>query len=344
MPPNALVVVGASAGGVEALRALVAGLPGDLPAAVLVVLHIPRQGPSALPGILTRAGALRAAAAVHGERLRGERIFVAPADHHMLVFDTRIALSRGPAENGHRPAVDPLFRSAAHAWGPRTIAVVLSGARDDGTAGADDVVQLGGRLLVQDPRDALHDSMPRSVLTHVKTDGVYPAAELGRAVTELVAAVAETDAAPVATDTDAPGVPVDTDAPLEDVDLGAGAVSLPSVGLACPDCGGGLFELPGEPTPRYRCWVGHVWSPGSLLDAQGVAFEKALWVALRGLDEKAELARRMADASQRRGRHRSADRFEEASREAQHAGRVLRGLIARLAAAGTPAEEPEQAG
>jgi two-component system, chemotaxis family, protein-glutamate methylesterase/glutaminase len=189
VPPKALVVVGASAGGVEALRALVAGLPPDLDAAVLVVLHIPRSGPSALPTILNRAGPLPATHATDGEPLRAGHIYVAPSDHHLLVLDHRGQLSRGPAENGHRPAVNPLFRSAARAGGPRTIAVVLSGSRDDGTSGAAVVAEQGGRLFVQDPDDALYPSMPRSVIENVGADRICTAAALGPAIAETVAAL-----------------------------------------------------------------------------------------------------------------------------------------------------------
>jgi two-component system chemotaxis response regulator CheB len=170
-----VVAIGASAGGVEALRAVVAGLPPELPAAVLVVLHIPRHSPSALPGILDRSGPLPAGA-----------IYVAPADHHLLLRDGHLQLSVGPMENGHRPAIDPLFRSAARAYGPGAIGVVLSGSRDDGAAGLAVIVERGGQAIVQEPDEALHRSMPAHALEQVAAPQVLPAAKIGALLGELV--------------------------------------------------------------------------------------------------------------------------------------------------------------
>ncbi len=327
MPHVPLVVVGASAGGVEALRALVAGLPVDLDAAVLVVLHIPRTGPSALPNILGRAGALPVTHAVDGEELRPGHIYVAPADHHLLVLSGRVRLSRGASENGHRPAVDPLFRSAARAAGARTVAVVLSGSRDDGTAGAAAVAEHGGCVLVQDPDDALHGSMPRSVIDHVEVDGVVPVAKLGAAVAEAVRAAQAPPADPPAPSGDLAAVETAM-ANLED--LNAAEFAKHPAGLACPSCGGALFDIAGEPTPRYRCWVGHAWSPQSLLDEQADAFESALWMALRSLEEKTSLARRMAAAAEQRHMPAPVPRLRQIGDEAEHAAQLIRDLIRRL--------------
>ena len=326
MSIRAVVVVGASAGGVEALRAFVAGLSPGLPAAVLVVLHVPRDSPSALPLILARSGPLPASHAVDGESLTAGRIRVAPVDHHMLVLDNHVRLSRGPAENGHRPAIDPLFRSAARALGAGVIAVVLSGARDDGTAGMASVISRGGVGLVQDPDDALHPSMPRNALEHVAVEHVLPAIHLGKAVSDLVMERARAEHG-AGYD---PLLEAETAMASMD-DLTTDETGARPSGLACPACHGVLFELPGAPQPRYRCRVGHAWSPESLLDEQAEALEGALWMALRALEEKAALSQRMAVSARHRGTTSTARRLEEASSEADQASDLIRDLIPRLA-------------
>ncbi|MGH4026789.1 MAG: chemotaxis protein CheB [Pseudonocardiaceae bacterium] len=283
-----LVVVGASAGGVEALRAMVQGLPADLNAAILVVLHIPPGAPSALANILARSGALPARTAQDGERITLGHIYVAPSDRHMLVRERRIALSSGPAENGHRPAIDPLFRSAAQYCGPRVIGVVLSGARDDGTAGLAAVVERGGIPIVQDPDTALHRSMPCAAMENLAIEHVLPPAKIGRLVAELVMR-----------DRAGPDLPADGLRAAETTVAELGTVADGRLwdrpaGLSCPSCHGAMFELDGAPSPRYRCRVGHAWSPESLLIAQRESVDATLWTALRALEEWALLSRQLA--------------------------------------------------
>src|SRR5947208_13245405 len=180
-----IVTVAASAGGLEPLRTLLAGLPADLPASVLIVLHIPATGGRTLPRILDRAGVLPAAAAVDGEQLQAGRVYVAPPDLHLLVVDGRVRTSRGPRQNGVRPSADPLFRSAALYGGPRTIGVVLSGSLDDAALGAATVEQQGGRVIVQDPADAAYGSMPRCALATTRHPEIRPASAIAGLLVQL---------------------------------------------------------------------------------------------------------------------------------------------------------------
>ncbi|MEV7623692.1 chemotaxis protein CheB [Actinoplanes sp. NPDC089786] len=330
-----VVAVGASAGGVEALRALVGGLPPNYPGAVLVVLHVPRDAPSALPGILSRSGPLPAATAVDGEHLRGGRIYVAPNDHHLLLLDGHIRLTRGPAENGHRPAVDPLFRSVARAVGPRAVGVVLSGSRDDGAAGLSSIVGRGGTAVVQDPDDALYPWMPRAALAEVDTEHVESAAKLGG----LIAGITAMDLPE-----NTPARPSDAmlDAEVSMSELGpltSDELALPPSGYGCPSCGGALFQIDVDPTPRYRCRVGHAWSPESLLDEQAIALEGALWMALRALEEKSALSRRLAGRDQRR-HGSSGDRFRRIAADAEAAGRTIRQLISQVGSSLPATDDP----
>jgi two-component system, chemotaxis family, protein-glutamate methylesterase/glutaminase len=326
MPSRDVVVVGASAGGVEALRALVGGLPPDLPAAVLVVLHMPRFSPSALPLILHRAGPLPAAAAVDGQPLARGRVYVSAVDHHLLILDGRVRLSTGPLENGHRPAIDPLFRSAARAYGSRVVGVVLSGARDDGAAGLAAIVGAGGVAVVQDPADALHASMPRVALEHTTVDHVVPAGKMGPLIAELVQAAADIDRDdPDDSELLTAEVAMANHAPLSTDEL-----NVPAAGYGCPNCGGALFEIHSRPVPRFRCRVGHAWSPDSLLEEQAIALEGALWMALRTLEEKKALSQRMASTGFERRLPGTTRRYRMLADDAQRAVDLIRDVIARL--------------
>ena len=249
MPKRDVVVVGASAGGVECLEQLVAGLPPDFPAAMLVVLHVPPSGASALPQILSRAGPLPAKQAEDGDLLQPGRILVAAPNRHLIVYDGRVTLSNGPRENGHRPAVDVLFRTAARVLGPRVIGVILSGALDDGTTGMVAIRLRGGTCVVQNPDEALHGSMPRSAMMSVDVQHVLPVAKIAGLLAEL----AQED---VALSGEDPPDPMNTEAAMADMDLEriihAGPPGRPS-GLTCPDCNGTLYELEEGGLRRYRC-------------------------------------------------------------------------------------------
>jgi two-component system chemotaxis response regulator CheB len=183
--PRDVVVVGASAGGVEALRAMVAGFPADLPVSVLVVLHMPTGGTSALPAILSRSGPLPASPAQNGELLEHRRVYVGRPNHHLLVINGAIALSHGPTENGHRPAINALFRSAAVTHGAAVTGVLLSGVLDDGVAGLLAIAGRGGCVVVQNPADALYPGMPEKALRSLTPDHVAPATEIGQVLAKI---------------------------------------------------------------------------------------------------------------------------------------------------------------
>lgn len=321
-----LVVVGASAGGVEALRLLVAALPRDLPAAVVVVLHMPAGGTSALPAILDRSGPLPARTAEDGANLRNAHIYVARPDHHVIVQDGVLRLSKGPTENSHRPAVNTLFRSAALARGPAVIGVVLSGALDDGTAGMAAIKNRGGTTVVQDPEDAVYPGMPHSVLQHVQVDHVLPIVQIGPLLARLAGKHADTVAPQPASETLRMEVAVSRD------DAGAAFGDITQIGsptfLTCPDCAGSLVEIPGEGV-QYRCLVGHAWTADALMNAYGGTLERAMWMALRTLEEKASLAHRMVGVSRGAGRDLVAERYVRQEEEALAAADILRKYLLR---------------
>jgi two-component system chemotaxis response regulator CheB len=289
MPARDLIVVGASAGGVEALETLVAGLPADLPAAVIVVLHLAPGTPSVLPRILARAGPLPAVHARDGEPYETGRIYVAPPDHHLLVRDGRLRLIGGARENLHRPAVDPLFRSAAVARGPRVIGVVLTGALDDGTAGLSAVKRCGGVAVVQDPRDASYPSMPANALKNVAVDHCIPVSEMAGLLARLAGEAVTGPAPPAPAAIQAEDCMIERQQDDEQVLDEIGSRST----ITCPECSGTLWELSDDPV-QFRCHVGHAYSPRTLMAQHTRRLEDALWAAIRSFEESASLSERVA--------------------------------------------------
>jgi two-component system chemotaxis response regulator CheB len=288
-----VVAIGASAGGVEALSLLVAGLPADLDAAVFVVLHIPAHTTSQLPAILQRCSRLPVRAAVDREPLVGGQILVAPADRHMLVEPDCVRVTRGPRENRHRPSVDALFRSVSVAYGPRAIGVVLSGMLDDGTAGLWAIKNSGGRALVQDPASAQYPSMPESAIRHVAVDAVRPLESLGAEIVRLVGERVPAAAAP------APAhLGIENLIALEGNGLQAGVMSLGKVSaFTCPDCHGVLVQIEEGKVVRFRCHTGHAFSFKTLLAEVNEAIDNGLWDTLRAIEERILLLGQMAEAA-----------------------------------------------
>ena len=321
-----LVVVGASAGGVEALTTLAAGLPADLDAAICVVLHLYAGAESRLADILARAGALPATQVRGSEPLVRGRIYVAPPDRHLMVQGQRALLGRGAHENGLRPSIDVLFRSAALSYGRRTIAVVLSGARDDGVAGASAIGAHGGCVLVQSPDDALFPSMPSETVSRDHPDRVLPLAELAAAVTTAARRLSEE--VPMS-DNGGDEMNLETEYATLDPDaIGReGPPGKPSA-FGCPACGGVLWEVDDEDLLRFRCRVGHAYTADGAVEAQGESVEAALWTALRALQERAHLSERLAARVGSAGANQSRARFEASAREAREHAELIRRLLA----------------
>jgi two-component system, chemotaxis family, protein-glutamate methylesterase/glutaminase len=320
---NRLIVIGASAGGVEALKELVTYLPADLTACILVVLHVPPHSASMLPAILSRSGQLPAIHPKDGQTFEQGYIFVAPPDKHMLVKDGYLSLVRGPHENGHRPAVDPLFRTAARVYSNDVIGVVLSGALDDGTAGLAVIKQRGGITIAQDPQEALYAGMPSSAIENVQVDYVLSLREIALKLSELA------QSKPIRLDTSVSSK-IEYETEVEEFDMAAiedgNRPGVPS-SFVCPDCGGTLWEIVEGDVLRYRCHVGHAFSVETLRSEQAEALETALWVALRSLEDSATLAHRLTERSRSRNHIRAAERFEDEAQKAEQSARIIRDVL-----------------
>jgi two-component system chemotaxis response regulator CheB len=324
MPGHDIIVIGASSGGVEVLTSLVSRLPETLPAAIFIVLHVRPDVPSLLPAILNRVGALPAAHAVDGEPIRTGRIYVAPPGKQIYLHKRRVGVELGPRENMHRPAIDPLFRTAAHHHGSRVIGVIASGALDDGTAGLQAVKEAGGIAVVQDPADAVCASMPAHAMARVAVDHCVKAVDLPALLVHLVGMPTPDPVARLQ-------VPLET---YEEVvsTLERAATGPPigvESGLTCPECSGILRELREGDVLRFRCRVGHAYTSQTMLEAQGEAVEKALWTAVRSLEERSILIAKLAENARAHGHDGIAALFDDRSMAFSHDVQMLRALIGR---------------
>ncbi|BAY12549.1 chemotaxis protein CheB [Calothrix sp. NIES-2098] len=314
-----LIVVGASAGGVEALTYLVKQLPTDFNAAVMVVLHVHSQSPPILAEILNSAGKLPASTAQNGEAIEKGRIYVAPPEYHLRLQPGYLQLTKGPKENHHRPAIDPLFRSAARAYGRRAIAVLLTGMLDDGTAGLMAVKMRGGVAVVQDPDDAMYSGMPRSALENVEEiDYILPLSEIPSILVTLVNTPTEKPRqSKLESDT--------AQSNMEAEDSGA-LVGQPST-YTCPDCGGVLWEIEEGKMLHFKCHTGHAFGAETLMALQSEVFEEALWSAVRALQEKAMLSERMASRMRYRNLELAAQQMEQEAEAAKQRSLIIREVL-----------------
>jgi two-component system chemotaxis response regulator CheB len=329
-----IIVIGTSAGGIEALRALASAFPKDFSASIFAVLHTSPNSPGVLSSILDRAGPLPAICVSRTEVIRPGRIYVPAPDHHLLVQPGMARATRGPKENRFRPAVDPLFRSAAQSYGPRVVGVILTGGLDDGTAGLAAVKKLGGTAIVQDPTDAMFPSMPLNALKHVRADHCVPLADIPALLMKLTTErVQQKGALPVPEQ-----IRIEVDIAKEDNALEAGIMKLgePSI-YACPECHGVLLKIKAEDKaqPRFRCHTGHAYSIESLLSEMQDKTEESLWSAVRAIEEHALLLRHLAEHVEK-GSDSAHQLRQRADKAQQHAELVRRAVLTN------PAEDPAQ--
>ena len=328
-----IIVIGGSAGALESLLEIAVELPADLPASVFVVIHTHPEGRTRIAEVLTRRSRLSAKLAVHGEPLERGKIYIAPPDNHLMLRPGYMTVYRGPKENGHRPALDPLFRSAAMHYGARVVGVVLSGYQDCGTAGLMSIKARGGVTIVQAPDDATVPDMPRNAAARVGVDHVQTAREIGTSIIRLA------NEPPLR--------------PIQPVPEGIHGIEGDQLGQAfdvvCPLCAGTLTESQFQGLSRYRCHVGHAFSDSALVREQAESLERALWAAARALEESARLARRMAQSSAGNIRDRFVEKAESQDQQAQLVMGILagRGLLSKQdsipvepAAAAEPDLEP----
>ncbi len=319
MSTHDIIAIGGSTGALEVLKQIFADLPADLPAAVLIVVHIASDGQDRLAEILDSVSPMTVKTAAEGDIIENGRAYVAPAGHHLLVDNGIIKLGNGPRENMARPAIDPLFRSAALSYGPQVIGVVLSGLLDDGAAGLAAVKRCGGITLVQDPADAEANDMPRHALDTCDIDYRAAAGKMAQVLAQL------------ATEPASSAHPVPGDIALE-VQIAAGRPSTTDmvaeiaspVALSCPSCGGVLSEIIEPARLRFRCQIGHAYTADALDKQQEAALAEAIGIALRTLEERHTLLVKMAADAKRRGRVLSARQFEERAADYQRQADTIR--------------------
>jgi two-component system chemotaxis response regulator CheB len=326
MAKRNIVVIGASAGGVYALKELVRVLPADLSASIFVVQHVSPYAPSLLPQILNHVGKIKAIHPADGQLIEAGCIYIAPPDHHLLIEGDKILVKKGPKENRFRPSIDALFRSAAYSYGSRVIGVVLTGLLNDGTSGMWTVKRLGGVSIVQQPEDAEFASMPESVLEYVDVDHVVPLTEMAQLLGQLTQEIAPSSEELPKEEIVRIETEIDIAAQVNGFDMGIinkGELTP----LTCPECHGALVRFKEGKLIRYRCHTGHAYTASALLSEVTQSVEATLWNSARGLDETVMLLEQSAQAFASTGEQDSANQFYEKAQQVRERGNKIRALI-----------------
>ncbi len=326
-----VVVIGASMGGVEALKQLLRGLPADLPATVFIVLHTADHEPGLLARVLGNGSCLPVVTAEEGQSFVSGQVYVAPPDRHLIVGRDHVHVRRGPREHSARPAIDPLFRSAAVNCTNRVIGVLLTGLLNDGTSGLQAIKRCGGLAIVQDPSDAAYDQMPRSAIRHVVVDHVVPLEEISAGLLALVREPPP-PAGEVPEEIRVEALIAAQEIRDMDHPSRTGTISP----ITCPECHGSLQEIIDGKLVRYRCHTGHAFTLETLSASQADEWERALYGAYRAQQERASVVRRMADQASREGATIAAEQLQKRAESYDEGAELLRGLIARVnSSAGT---------
>lgn len=316
--------MGASAGGIPPIERVLSALPADFPAAVFVTIHTAAEGPRLLSDVIRRMSGLPVSYATDGESFRNSCVYLAPPDRHLLLDKNVLRVTAGPRENRHRPAIDPLFRSAARAFGARVVAVLFSGLLDDGTAGMKAVARYGGVTIVQDPDEARFASMPRNAVEKDSPRYVLPVQKIAPRLLELAGSSRSRNPGYDPLDAE-----INNEVKIARIDMSAIEQEKPGIpsAYACPECNGTLWEVREGELLRFRCRVGHAYGAESLLASKNEELEGALWTALRTLEEKVALHRRLSEYAAQRDNLRVAKHFRQSAEEMQQQARTIRHLL-----------------
>jgi len=318
-----IIVIGSSAGGVEASPKLLGSLSSNTPAAFFVTLHVTPNSESYMPSLITRRGHLPAEHARNGTLIREGRVYVAPPDYHLVVGERGISLSHGPKENRHRPAIDVMFRSAARAFGDRVAGVLLTGSLDDGVAGLQEIQAHSGLTVVQDPSEALFPEMPRNALQTLNVNHCLPLEQIERLLCRLPCS------------SNGGRKMKGRKRARDESGKGESAIAVPPkngppIAFVCPECNGPLWEFRNGDLQQFECLVGHRYSMDSLLQAHSEEMESALWVALRAIEERIDLQHRLAQQSRAAGRGKGRQLFEARALENRKHAKMLRMILEKI--------------
>lgn len=315
MAKHDIVVIGGSAGSLSALQSVLSAFPAKLPASIFITIHLGES--SVLPEILQRATPLKVSSPQNGEKMHAGNVYIAPTDHHLIPREDCIEVTKGPRENRHRPSIDVLFRNAARAFRSRVIGVVLSGALDDGVAGMYSIKAKGGLTVAQDPKDALIPELPHNVVKAMDVDAIAPAAKIGPLLAELVLN-GNGKAGKVRAKSKAPetfSIPNERSKPAP---------------FSCPECSGPMHEVDENGIIQFKCDVGHAYSALELSEAHSEALERALWVAIRTLNERMRIQEALAQGYGVNGDAKKARRFQETAESAARDLALLEEVLRRL--------------